>query len=291
MDLFQSLDEWEDAVWSLLILPRRLWHAASWWWKKSKFPANWLVKKLHPGPLIGRNSQTNSVMRLKFSAASAPVLNIAPYTNTPGPGGGIHSCELEHYSSVNIEHVKHVESSQDTLHTRLIYCRLNLKHKNFILLMFRNGATMQHNQDQHDFLSKIKWHRGWGQGKKSPSRCFYVATNHNNYLKGSPHRTAQNWLFCQNHSVSAPLPLPPQIPADSIFEFQIYFLLVSIFTIKDFAIFNLFSLGSKAWLGSAPVLFKFSLDLNNLDNKGKLIYSTHDGTENQFWKWRRQTGI
>ena len=52
--------------------------------------------------------------------------------------------------------------------------------------MFRNGATMQHNQDQHDFLSKIKWHRGWGKGKKSPSRCFYVATNHNNYLKGSP---------------------------------------------------------------------------------------------------------
>ncbi len=48
---------------------------------------------------------------------------------------------------------------------------------------------------------------------------------------------------------------------------------------------------TQAWLGRALVLFKFSLDLNNLDNKGKLIYSTHDGTENQFWKWRRQTGI
>ena len=41
---------------------------------------------------------------------------------------------------------------------------------------------------------------------------------------------------------------------------------------------------TQAWLGSALVLFKFSLDLNNLDNKAKLIYSTHDGTENQFWK-------
>ena len=57
------------------ILPMRLWHAASWWWKKFTLTWSWLVEELHLGPPIGQNIQINSVMRLKFTA-SASVLNI-----------------------------------------------------------------------------------------------------------------------------------------------------------------------------------------------------------------------
>lgn len=81
-----------------LILPMRLWHAASWWWRKFILTWLWLVLVLHQRPLIGHNIQINSLMRLKFTA-SASVLNIdgSIHQHTwTWREGGIHSCELKY---------------------------------------------------------------------------------------------------------------------------------------------------------------------------------------------------